>query len=113
MSWLIDNTPWWVYLIVLGGGGGAALALIPGAFAAVAGVWSMLPPRARWALAGIGALAAVFVGGRYQGARNERDKNKARADNAVRNRLEVENEVSKMPPSAVDKKLSDRGDFRD
>lgn len=113
MSWIIDNVPLYVWLLLLGGGGGAILAFVPGALALVASIWTMLPPKARWFLGGIGVLAGAYFGGRYRGARNERDKNKDRADNAVRNRMEVEQDVKRMSPSEVDKKLEERGDFRD
>lgn len=112
MNWLFDYIPWYVWLFVLGGGGGVVLALIPGAFAALTGIWTLLPPKARWALAGIGTLFGVYIAGRYRGARNERDKNKDRADNAVRNRLEVDREVSKLNPTQVDAELNKHGDFR-
>lgn len=112
MSWFSDNW-FWLLLLLLGGGGAAILALVPGALALVVSVWTMLPPKARWALGGVAAVIAGIFWGRQRGAANERAKNKERADNAVRNRLEVDNEVNRMSPSEVDKKLDQRGDFRD
>ena len=113
MSWLFDHVPLWAWAILLGGGGGAVLFLVPGAFAAISGVWTLLPPKARWFLAAIAAFVAVYVTGRYGGASAEREKNRERAEKAKQNREEVEREVEQMDDDEVDRELRERGDFRE
>lgn len=116
-AWLADYVPWWAWLGLslagIGGGTAALIIFVPAAAPFLLGIWNRLPLWLRVVLILVGAMPFVWLAGRNAGSSREREKNKARADNAVRNRLEVENEISAMPPSAVDKKLSDRGDFRD
>lgn len=117
MSFLADYVPWWVWLVLsllgIGGGTAALIIFVPAALPFLLGIWNRLPLWLRVLLIAVFAAPFIYLAGRSAGGAIEREKNKARADNAVRNRLEVENEVSNLPPSAVDKKLSDRGDFRD
>lgn len=113
MSWIFDHVPWWVWGLLLGGGGTAALVFIPGAFAFLSGIWAILPKPVKWALAGIGAIVAAFLAGRNRGSKDERDKQKDLADNAARNRTEIDQQTRDLTDDQVDKKLKDRGDFRD
>lgn len=113
MSWLTDYVPWWVWPLLLAGGGGAFFALVPGALAIFTTFWKLLPPWARWAIAGALALVGVYVGGRYGGAAAERAKNRERAEKARQNREEVKREVERMDDDEVDRQLREHGDFRE
>lgn len=112
-SSIIDYVPWWVWTGLALGGGGAAIFFIPGALALVTTIYNLLPKSIRLAFSAVVAVLVAYLAGRNRGSANERDKNKDRADNAVRNRLEVENKIGKLTPSQVDHELDRKGDFRD
>lgn len=111
MSWIIDNTPWWVYMLILGGGGGALLAFVPGVLALLVSIWSMMPTKLKIAVGAVIAFIGVYLGGRYRGARNERDKTAAQDARATNVARETKDEVGKLSTSEVDKRLEERGDF--
>lgn len=117
MGWLMDQAPWWVWLLGtltgLGAGGVALIIFVPAAAPFLLGVWARLPLWAKAVLFALGAAPFVYLAGRNAGSRRERDINRDRAENALRNRAEVEQDVKRMSPSAVDKALEQKGDFRD
>lgn len=117
MSWLADYVPWWVWLVLsltgISAGTAALIIFVPAAAPFLLGIWNRLPLWLKVLLVAIGAAPFVYLAGRNAGSDRERAKNKERADNAVRNRLEVEKDVGRMTPDAVDKKLDQKGDFRD
>lgn len=117
MSWLADQVPWWVWMMLsfggIGGGTAALIFFVPAALPFLLGIWNRLPLWLKVTLFAIFVTPFVYLAGRNAGSERERAKNKVREDNAVRNRLEVETEVDRMKPSDVDKKLDERGDFRD
>lgn len=116
-AWLADYVPWWVWLGLslagIGGGTAALIIFVPAALPFVLGIWNRLPLWLRVLLVAVFVSPFVYLAGRDAGSQRERDKQKDLRDNAVRNRLEIENEVKTLSPSDVDKKLQDRGDFRD
>lgn len=103
---IMNAVPFWVWLIVIG----VALAFTAQFWMPI---WLALPRWLKAVILGAGAILAAYGFGRNKGFRDEQARNKARADNATRNRLEVEQDVKRMSPSDVDKRLEQRGDFHD
>jgi hypothetical protein len=98
--------PWWVWPLL-------AAALVLAFLPYVAPVWAMLPRWLKAVIIAVGGLFTAYWAGRNKGAKDERDKTKKQTEQALRKREEIHNEVSKLPPSEVDKRLDERGDFRD
>lgn len=117
MDWLADYVPWWLWLLIsvsgIGAGTIALIVFVPAAAPFLLGIWNRLPLWLKTLLLAIGAAPFVYLAGRNAGSQRERDKQKDLENNATRNRLEVENEVNRMSPGAVDKRLEQKGDFRD
>ena len=117
MGWLADQIPWWVWLLIsvsgIGAGGVALIIFVPAALPILLGIWNRLPLWLKAVLFALGAAPFVYLAGRNAGSRRERDKNRDRAENAVRNRLAVDQDIKRMSPSDVDKALEQKGDFRD
>jgi membrane protein implicated in regulation of membrane protease activity len=117
MSWLADYVPWYVWMLLsfagIGGGTAALIFFVPAALPFLLNIWAKLPLWLKVTLFAIFVTPFVYLAGRNAGSHRERAKNQARADNANRNRMEVENEVNGMSPSEVDKRLEEKGDFRD
>lgn len=113
MTWLFDNIPWWVYPMLAAGGGGALLALVPGALAFVVGIYNAMPVWLRW-LTGAAIIAALaHVAGRNIGRRNARAEQDAVDRRARQTAKETTDEVGKLAPSEVDKRLEESGGFFD
>lgn len=53
-GWILDNTPWWLWLII------GAAALAP--------VWPYLPSKAKAAIIAGAAIAGAYLAGRNKGA---------------------------------------------
>lgn len=103
---IVDNIPWWVYLV----GVIVAAALT---YQFWAPIWALLPKPVKIALGAVGAVFVAYIAGRNRGAANARARDKDRADNAVRNRNEVNQRVQNMTPKQVDEELDKKGDFID
>jgi hypothetical protein len=59
-------------------------------------IWNMLPGWLRATLLGIGAALLAWAGGRHIGAQREREEQKRRERDALRNRAEVDQNVSNL-----------------
>jgi len=59
-------------------------------------IWRMLPTWLQALLLGIGAAMLAWAGGRHIGAKRERDEQKRREANAIRNRAEVDQDVGNL-----------------
>lgn len=102
MSYIIDQIPWWVYLLGALMGGSALFyffspILIP--------LWAATPKSVKIALGAVGAALLAFAYGLNKGNRDAkalRDKNNAQALN---NRKEIDHEVSNLDEPAVDQRL--------
>lgn len=68
-------------------------------------IWRMLPTWLQAVFLGIGATLLAWAGGRYVGAKTERDEQKRREANALRNRAEIDDEVRNMPKKDVHDRL--------
>jgi hypothetical protein len=106
ISWAANFIPWWVWPI--------ALAVVVIAFLPyITPIWNMLPRPLKAAIIAVLGLFTAYWAGRNKGAKDERDKTKKQTDQAITKRQEVHDEVSKLTPSEVDRRLDERGDFRD
>lgn len=99
---VINMIPLWVYITVAVLAAGALFyffspVLIP--------IWAAMPKPLKIALGALGAILAAFVGGRYAGAKTERDLRKQNDAAAIKNREEINREVSNLDRPAVDKRL--------
>lgn len=117
MAWLADQVPWWVWLLLsltgIGGGTAALIIFVPAAAPFLIGIWNRLPLWLKTVLFALGAAPFVYLAGRNAGSRREQNKQKELVEGAKTNRAEVDDAVNRMLPSEVDKKLEQRGDFRD
>lgn len=113
ISWLFDNTPWWLYLLMAGGGGGVVLAFFPGVLAFVIGIYKAMPVWLRW-ITGMAIVAAIaHIMGRNIAAANARAAQKRLDERATDTAKKVTHEVDKLKPDEVDKRLEDNGGFWD
>lgn len=117
MDFLGDYVPWWVWLMFstlgIGGGLAALIFFVPAALPVLLSLWNRCPLWLKAVLVGITGGFFAYLAGRNTGAANERGRMKEKEDNAVRNRLEVSQDVKRMTPTQVDKELNRHGDFRD
>jgi len=81
----------WVSLVVL-----AAIPTLYFLGPILLPIWRMLPTWLQALLLGIGAVLLAWAGGRYAGAKTERDEQKRRDANALRNRAEVDQNVGNL-----------------
>lgn len=103
---IVDNIPWWGYVL-------AGLAALAFAYPYLAPVWALLPKPVKIVIGAVVAGFLAYIAGRNRGAANARLADKEKRDNAIRNRLEVADKVSKMTPTQVDAELDKKGDFID
>jgi hypothetical protein len=98
----VNMIPLWVYITIAVLAAGALFyffspILIP--------IWAAMPKPLKIALGALGAILAAFVGGRYAGAKTERDLRKQQDASAIKNREEVNREVNNLDRPAVDKRI--------
>ena len=103
---IVDNIPWWGYVL-------AALVGVGFAYPYLAPVWALLPKPVKVAIGVAAAGFTAYIAGRNRGASNARLADKEKRDKAISNRLEVNQRVEKMTPTQVDAELEKKGDFRD
>ncbi len=98
MSWLLDVTPYWVWIIVAGV---ILVATLPWWSA----IWAVTPRPVKIALVAIAGLATAYLAGRNRGVANEKQRQKDADANAVKGRLETNAEVNNMPAARRDGEL--------
>lgn len=102
LSWFIDQIPWWVYLVVGLFGTGALFyffspILVP--------LWNLTPQWVKVAGGVILAIGLAFVGGRNRGAKDAKERQAQANAEAETNRVEKHDEIQKLPPADLDKRL--------
>lgn len=96
MSWIIDHLPWWAWVIA----GGAVLAATVTFWLPI---WTALPRSAKAGLIAIGGIFAAYFAGRNRGASNATDAQRGKDAKALKQRLEVEDEIRGMSKSDRDR----------
>jgi hypothetical protein len=92
MDWLLSLVPWWLYLIA--------------AAVAVGGVWRLLGWQGA-VVAAAGFLAAFGYGkGRYDAMRDERAANDRRNNQAMKDRKEIDDEITGLGSNDVDERFA-------
>lgn len=102
MSWIIDHIPLWAYVasaIVVSGAVFYFFSpiLIP--------LWGLTPKWVKILGGGILTILGAYLGGRYKGAQNERERTQEADKEAIQRRQEVNKDVAKVPDSDLDKQL--------
>lgn len=102
MSFIIDHTPFWVWVVLM-------LAIVgPLMFyfgPAIIGVWKILPNWLKVTLTfGVSIIFAVLYG-RNKGARDAKADRDAANARAIQTRQNVDHEVDNLPPADVDRRL--------
>jgi hypothetical protein len=107
MIWnsIVDHIPLWGWVVIFGVPSIVALyylspILLP--------IWRLLPTPVKGLLIGVGAAVLAYLGGRYKGRANAEEEERRRNAEALRKRVEVDNEIGKLSASEADKKLRDR-----
>lgn len=59
-------------------------------------IWNMMPTPVKVLFGGIVAALLAYAGGRYKGAKTERDEQARREAGAIKNREEVDHEVGNL-----------------
>lgn len=104
MSWFIgivlDNTPWWVWLLV-------GLAILGATYSLWLPIWAALPTKVKAAIIILATGGLAYLAGRNRGAegasQRERDRQRAAADAAIKQKKDIDNETSGMPDDALDR----------
>lgn len=102
ISYLIDQIPWWIWLVGALMCAGALFyffspILIP--------IWRMIPTPVRIALAGIGAALLAYFAGRNKGNDNAKADEQRRNAQAESRREAIHQDVKNTPASDLDKRL--------
>lgn len=97
-SWLIDQVPLWVWVAAV------IIALVL-TYQFWLPVWTLLPKPVKIALGAIGGALALWLGGRYKGAKDERDMQARRDAQAVETRNKVDSEVRNMSDQQVNDRI--------
>lgn len=95
---IIDAVPFWVWLVIAG----VVLALTAQFWLPL---WNLLPRPVRALVVGTGAVIAAYGFGRNKGFRNARERQRQADANAIKNRLDVSDEVAKLKPEERDARL--------
>lgn len=98
LSWILDHVPWWGWFVV------AAIGLAA-TYPMWSAIWLVLPRPIKIALAAIAGLVAAYLAGRNRGVANEQQRQKEADAQAVKRRLETNEEVDRMRPADRDKQL--------
>ena len=99
----VDSVPLWAWIVVVGV---VAAVVLYFTYPVLAPIWAVTP---RWVKASLGVLAALgaaFVGGRYAGAKNEKELQRERDARADDKGRRVRDEVDKMPAADRRRELS-------
>lgn len=102
IEWLIAQIPWWVYLIVAAPFVGAAFYFFS---PLIMGIWAITPKWLRWLLGGLLALILTFFAGRNKGITLQKEQQKRVDEKGVQKRQEIHDEVQKLNPTDLDKRL--------
>lgn len=105
MGYIFDQIPWWAWVFIAGGGGAAIIAFVPGALALVVGIWNAMPRWLQLTLLVCGGFVIAYFAGRNKGNKNAREAQARKDAKAVETRQEVHDEVQKLKPTDVDKRL--------
>lgn len=104
MLWnlIVDHVPVWVYVVVGGLAIGAAFyffspILIP--------LWRLMPTWLKVLLGGATATFLAYMGGRNRGRSDADEETRRQNEDALRKRVEVDNEIKTMDEKTVDKRL--------
>lgn len=101
ITWLLSFVPLWVWLLI------AAITLGV-TFQFWGPIWLALPRPIKTVLLAIGGGLAIFLGALHLGGKRERERRDKANANAIKNRLEIENEVRDLKPDDVDRRLGRR-----
>lgn len=71
LGWLLDATPWWMWLL-------GAAALLAATFQLWVPVWALLPRPLKVAAGGLAALVLAYLAGRNRGAAGALQRAKGR-----------------------------------
>lgn len=102
MSFLIDQIPWWVYVI--------GFLLVAGTLVymfspVLIPIWNALPKWVRWLLGGIFVVFLVFIKGRNMGHENAVKEQEKRNAEGERRREQLHEAINKANSSDVDRRL--------
>lgn len=102
-SWIVDHIPLWVWITVVVVMVGAAFyflspILVP--------LWNVTPRWVKLVLGFVLSLLAAIAGGRYKGAKDERDMEARRNAEALQTRVKVDHDVDKLTKSETDERLA-------
>lgn len=101
-SWIVDQIPWWVYLI-------GGMTVVGGLFyffsPILVPLWNITPRWLKVALGGIGAAFLAWTAGRNRGAHDAAELQRRNDANAINNRNEVNQSVQNASPAERDKRL--------
>jgi tetrahydromethanopterin S-methyltransferase subunit E len=103
IDFILNHIPPWLYFTVIALACAAAFyfaspILIP--------IWRMLPTPVKVVLGGAVAIIGAILGGRYYGAKSERDAAARRDAEAANTRREVEHEVDNLSEKDARARLS-------
>ncbi len=102
MDFFLSMIPLWVYVA---GGLVIALPLMYFFGPVIMGIWRIMPNWVRVALGAVVALFGVFVYGRHKGYKSYKKHQENLDHHAVENRRKIHDEVEKLTPTDVDKRI--------
>lgn len=97
-SWVLDHVPYWVWFVV----GAVALAATYPMWSAI---WLLTPRWLKTVLIAIASLVAAYLAGRNRGTKDAKDAQAKANAEAVKRRLDTNDEVTRMRPADRDKSL--------
>jgi membrane protein implicated in regulation of membrane protease activity len=105
MSTILDHIPLWLSLTICG-----AIAIVALYFLSpiLIPIWRALPTPVKVGLGTALAVVIAILGGRYKGAKDERDKQAARDAQSIQKRTEVDHEVTNLSEKQTSDRLRDR-----
>jgi hypothetical protein len=105
LNWIIDQIPWWVYIVI---GGMILLPLMFYFGPVILAVWERMPRWLKITLGVFGGFFMSYLAGRNKAARDAKERERRLGQEAVQTREKVRDEVSKVPDSDLDKRLGKR-----
>lgn len=98
-SWILNFVPVWAWITIV-----IVVAVLT--YQIWLPIWTILPKPVKILIGAVAGAIGFYLGGRYKGAKDERDVAKQRDAQAVQKRSEKNDEIKNLPDTDVDKRLN-------
>lgn len=102
MNWIIDQIPWWVWLVLTVGIVGGLMAFF---YPVLLPIWNLTPKPIKIALGAIGAGLLTYFAGRNKGHKDFQQKMEKDNAKAVETRSQIDQDVRNRSPTQLDRDL--------